>query len=92
MKSYLVAWFLALMVISAVAQPLRPASSAAPDAASGQRRSELREALRGTRAAEPRRLPGSEEPPVRRQLSVQERADLRQQLRQQGPQGKPERP
>lgn len=91
MKSYPFACVLMLTVASALAQPVRLAPSAKPDPATEQRRSELREALRGARVAEPRQSPVSEAQPAKRQLSAQERADLRHQLRQQGLQGKAER-
>ena len=92
MKSYPFACVLTLTLASALAQPTRLVPPAAPDLASEQRRSELREALRGARAAEPRQSPVSVAQPAKRQLSAQERADLRHQLRQQVPRGKPERP
>jgi hypothetical protein len=83
-----------IVLVSAVA-----AGQTAPDlrgvpepAAPAQRRAELRQALKAAPGSEARtREAAPPAAPANRQLSAQERAELRQLLRQQGPQDKPER-
>lgn len=88
-------WFVLLLLVAVTgtwSQSIRNTQSTAHDAGSGQRRGELRDALRGAPTAEPRHSHASETQPTKRRLSEQERADLRRLLRQQGAQGKDERP
>jgi hypothetical protein len=58
---------------------------AADNAAREQRRSELRTVLQAQRQWEPTAAAAAEPAPVERHLSVRERAEIRQQLRQHRP-------
>lgn len=98
MKPFGFVALLALLAVTALAEPARNPQAAASQAgasqaASEQRRVELREALKVQRWAEhearEQERAGSSPP---RRLSAEERAELRQQLRQQGLEVKPARP
>ncbi|MDD5332554.1 MAG: hypothetical protein PHS32_02315 [Rhodoferax sp.] len=97
MKSSPLLLAISLLSIGAWAQPAPNAQAAASQSAPEQRRAELRQALRLAPAPAPARDDQRQEPalkstPEKRHLSPQERADLRQQLRQQRPDARSDRP
>jgi len=82
---------LSFVTLEVGAQPA-PAAQAASQPVPEQRRAELRQVLKtssGRESQSGEQTPNSA--PEQRHLSAQERADLRQQLRQQRPEGKPDR-
>ena len=82
-----------LLAIGATAEPARDPQPGASQTVSEQRRVELREALKAQSGAEQGAKPQSHAGTSQnRHLSEQERADLRQQLRQNGPEANPPRP
>lgn len=83
--------FLLLLVIAANAgaQPALGRVTASAQAALEQRRAELRSLLKATRMGEAQ-VDVQDSGPTNRHLSMQERADLREQLRQQRRDGKAE--
>jgi len=93
MKSLRLVLSLSLLAAGASAEPARNPEAAASQSVSGQRRAELREALNARPAPEQdARAQTSSSTAPNRHLSEQERADLRQQLRQQSPEAKPQHP
>ena len=92
MKLSLLVIFLSLISGAAWTQPEASPRDAASQAVS-ERRAELREVLKSQRGSESgslqREVPASS---AKRQLLVQERSDLRQQLRQQHPEIRPKSP
>jgi hypothetical protein len=82
-----------LLCVDAWAQPAPNAEGAATQRPLEQRRAELREALKSSRGQEiAAKAQTPNGVPEKRHLSAQERSDLRQQLRQQRIEGKPDRP
>lgn len=92
MKHLLSFLLISLAALDAGAQPVPKRDTSDAQAAPEQRRAALRLALKPARQREAQ---GNGErramAPLNRQLSTQERADLRQQLRQQRRDAKPER-
>ncbi len=81
-----------LLAAGASAQPAVSPQAPASQPVSEKRRTELREALMtGSGAQKGAKVTEAAGNTPNRHLSAQERADLRQQLRQQWPDGKPER-
>lgn len=93
MKHLLSFLLISLVALGALAQPAPKRDTSDAQAAPEQRRAALRLALKPTREREAQ---GSGQrramAPLNRQLSTQERSDLRQQLRQQRRDAKLERP
>ena len=82
---------LSFIALEVGAQPA-PATQAASQPVPDHRRADLRQVLKtssGRELQSKEQTPNSA--PEQRRLSAQERADLRQQLRQQRPEGKPDR-
>jgi hypothetical protein len=93
MKNFRYFLFLALTGVGASAQPAFTRDNASEQAAPQQRRTDLRLALMAPRLREAQSQGGvPEEGAVQRHLSDQDRANLRQQLRQQRRDGKSDRP
>ena len=93
MKPFRFVLLLSLVAVGASAQPARNPEAGASQSASEQRRAELREALNarpGPEQGAREQTPSGSSP--NRHLSEQERTDLRQQLRQQPTDVKPQRP
>ncbi len=92
MKQFLLVTLIVLVSAAAAGQPAPDARGVPEPNAPAQRRAELRQALKAAPGSEARNREAQRPAaPANRQLSAQERADLRQLLRQQGPQDKPER-
>lgn len=87
-------FFLAICLVStgAGAQPAPGAEISAAPLAPEQRRAELRQALKPSAGREVQAKDKKPNDTPEKRLSVQERADLRQQLRQQRPDVKPDHP
>jgi len=85
-RSFLV---MSVVTFNVVAQPAPGRDTDPAQAALEQRRAELRLVLKATRRGEVQ-ADTPDSAPANRHLSMQERADLRQQLRQQRRDGKPE--
>jgi len=83
-----------LVALGAWAQPALSRDAAPAQTAPEQRRAELRSALKAPRVQEEPQEKGQklENGPANRHMSTQERADLRQQLRQQYRDAKLDRP
>lgn len=92
MKSSPLLLAISLVSVGAWAQPARGPEAAA-QIVPEQRRAALRQALKAAPARDGQaREPALKGAPEKRHLSPQERADLRQQLRQQRPDARSERP